>query len=181
MASLPSTPISECGGPILFFFELTGFVLDEVKRQPLSIIFEPEHWSQIAEDLTQAIRNEKALAVDIPIKSKKRNKLWVALHATPIVGPDKKVSQYFIIFREITARKEQAAQLMLFKSLMDQSSDAIQVARADGSMVYINQVASERLGIPQESIHEYTVFDFEKIFSNPQIWANHIQERTADH
>lgn len=158
------------------FFELTGFEIEDVRRQPLSFVIEPEDWPSFEEQLNAAISENAAIAVDIRIKNKKATTIWVELHATPIMGLNKQVSQYFIIFRDISFRKAQESQLELFQTLMDESSDAIQISRENGQMYYINRVAAERLGIPQNQVQQYRVFDFEKIFEKQADWERHIQD-----
>ncbi len=158
------------------FFQLTGFHLEEVRRQHLSFVIEPEDWPAFEEKLKLAIAKNEAIALDIRIQNKRATTIWVELHATPIMGLNRNVSQYFIIFRDISTRKAQEAQLDLFKTLMDESSDAIQIARENGQMYYVNRVAAERLGIPQNQIQQFSVFDFEKVFKNQADWQGHVQE-----
>lgn len=67
-------------------------------------------------------------------------------------------------------------QLKLFRNLIDNSSDSIQVADESGRLVYINNTASERLGIAPEKCQEFNVRQFEKIFSNINDWNNHVEE-----
>ena len=49
-------------------------------------------------------------------------------------------------------RAEEEQRLKLLQSLFDKSSDAIQVANENGSLYYINEVATQRLGISKEEI-----------------------------
>ncbi len=67
-------------------------------------------------------------------------------------------------------------QLRLFQSLINNSSDAIQVADETGTLFYINHVASERLGIPAGECHQYKISDFEPMFKDPQAWTNHLDQ-----
>ena len=67
-------------------------------------------------------------------------------------------------------------QLNLFKILINNSSDAVQVSLVSGQMFYINKTASERLGIDVDKCQYYYVRDFEAIFENEQEWANHIEQ-----
>lgn len=67
-------------------------------------------------------------------------------------------------------------QLVLFKNLINNSSDAVQVAQENGQLFYINQVASERLGISSEEVNQYKVQDFESIFEEEGSWEKHIED-----
>ncbi len=64
--------------------------------------------------------------------------------------------------------------LKLFENLINYSSDAIQVSTEDGRLVFINKVAAQRLGISQEEVSNYSVYDFERIFSSKSDWENHL-------
>ncbi|MFM9910169.1 MAG: PAS domain S-box protein, partial [Chitinophagaceae bacterium] len=66
-------------------------------------------------------------------------------------------------------------QLKLFQSLINNSSDAIQVSEEDGRLYYINNEASKRLGIPQQLANEYVVSDFEQIFKDRTLWLEHVE------
>ena len=64
----------------------------------------------------------------------------------------------------------------LFKQLIDNSSDAIQIARSDGFMFYLNDVASKRLGINQADANKYSVLDFQRYFKSQKDWDDHIED-----
>lgn len=66
--------------------------------------------------------------------------------------------------------------LSLFKSLIDYSSDAVQVAKADGTLFYINNEASRRLAIDSKKVKDFHVRDFEEIFKEEGAWESHIQK-----
>lgn len=55
-------------------------------------------------------------------------------------------------------------QLKLLENFLNKSSDAIQVADEFGQMIYINETASTRLGIPVDRLNEYNLNDFETYF-----------------
>lgn len=63
----------------------------------------------------------------------------------------------------------------LLENILLNTKDGIQVADMDGKMIYINQVVSERLGIPPNEVHNYHVSDFEPLFKDPFNWNQHIE------
>lgn len=88
-----------------------------------------------------------------------------------------------IIFSNITERKKAAEKLdkatrklRLLEQFLEHSDDAFQVAFEDGTLFYINEEASQRLGIKKESVSKYKVSDFEVLFKNPQDWQDHVDE-----
>ena len=80
------------------------------------------------------------------------------------------------VYRDITESKQKNTQLALYKRLFDNSSDAIQISDEQGFLVYINNTASERLGIPIENCELHNVKEFELIFQEEGAWEKHINE-----
>jgi PAS domain S-box-containing protein len=68
--------------------------------------------------------------------------------------------------------KEQ--RLWLLQELIDSSTDAIQIAREDGSLYYINKMAEARLGISQNDCAKYYVSDFETTLQGAGKWEKHL-------
>ena len=83
------------------------------------------------------------------------------------------ISKQKLAEKEILKSNEQ---LNLFKVLINNSSDAVQVSLVSGQLFYINKIASERLGIEIENCQNYYVKDFEAIFDEEQAWIDHVNE-----
>jgi len=66
---------------------------------------------------------------------------------------------------------------LLFQ-ISNSSADGLQVADESGRLVFLNEVASQRLGIQKEEVSNYYVPDFEKVFGerNSLKWQAHVQE-----
>jgi PAS domain S-box-containing protein len=64
----------------------------------------------------------------------------------------------------------------LFQQLIDNSSDAIQIAHSNGKLMYLNAVASERLGIKPQDAHKYSVLDFQRYFKSQEQWDEHLED-----
>lgn len=81
-----------------------------------------------------------------------------------------------IVSLSIEANKIKKAEddLRLLQNIIDYSSDAIQVAKEDGSMFYINRTASQRLGIHQDKVKDHYVWDYEPLFKDKNKWVEHI-------
>ena len=71
--------------------------------------------------------------------------------------------------------KVQNSKSKLLENILLNTKDGIQVADMDGKMIYINQVVSERLGIPPNEVQNYHVSDFEPLFKDPINWKQHIE------
>lgn len=102
-------------------------------------------------------------------------------HVTALIS---KSNDYINIYlNDITKQKlaekeilKSNEQLNLFKILINNSSDAVQVSLVNGQLFYINKTASERLGIEIDQCQNYFVRDFETIFTDEKAWEQHIDE-----
>jgi len=83
------------------------------------------------------------------------------------------ISSQKIAEKTITKATEQ---LSLFKSLINYSSDAVQVSLSNGQLFYINNEAARRLAIDPDKVQHYHVKDFEKIFEEEGTWEAHVEE-----
>lgn len=73
-------------------------------------------------------------------------------------------------------RTENERYLLILQDFINHFTDAVQVSYESGQLFYINQIASERLGIKPEDCQDYKVSDFEAIFKNNDFWLQHIEE-----
>lgn len=88
-----------------------------------------------------------------------------------------------VFFTDITHVKEsESERIDLLKHLnrlqkfVDASNDAFQVANEDGTLIYINSVASERLGIDKTEVSKFEVLDFENSFETKKDWFDHVED-----
>jgi PAS domain S-box-containing protein len=63
----------------------------------------------------------------------------------------------------------------LFETLISQTTDAIQIVRADGFLHYINASAAQRLGISSDEMEKYSILDFQSYFKNIDEWKQHVE------
>lgn len=71
-------------------------------------------------------------------------------------------------------QKKYNEQLEVFYHLFDYLSDAIYIMKEDGRMFFINREAAGRLGIEQSGISQFTIFDIDNTYKNPEEWRNFI-------
>ncbi len=78
--------------------------------------------------------------------------------------------------------EQSLTRLSLLEQFINLSKDAIQVSDEQGRLVFINDAASERLGISKEEVSNYFVSDFEKRLKDPDAWRLHLEElKKTDH
>lgn len=87
------------------------------------------------------------------------------------------------VVQDITERKrmedvlkETNTKLKKIEQFIDVTTDAVLVTDEQGQLVYLNKVASERLGIPQEGVSAYNVRDFEEVFMTEGAWKKHLKK-----
>lgn len=102
------------------------------------------------------------------------NGLWALISKLPLRDEDDKIVGMVGISVNFTEHKKHREQLEVFNQLFDDLSDAIQVVTEEGNLFYINKVASERLGIDQTKVAQYTVFDVENAFRTKDEWRRHV-------
>jgi PAS domain S-box-containing protein len=99
---------------------------------------------------------------------------WVRNKAKFILNENQQPIRLDGIVVDITEQKLAENRLKLLQSLVDDSTDAMQVATEDGTFFYLNNVAAKCLGINQTEIHKYKVQDIEKIFATEGAWEQHV-------
>lgn len=78
--------------------------------------------------------------------------------------------------RKLTEEKlvESHKRTLLLENFLNKTSDAIQVSDVTGKIVYMNHVATNRLGIDEKMKEILFVQDFEEAFQIPASWENHV-------
>ena len=79
--------------------------------------------------------------------------------------------------RDISARKRAEESVNLFRQLLDQSSDGIEVIDPEtGRFLDINETTCKRLGYSREEMLSMSVPDISGAFGNKQLWRKNIEE-----
>jgi PAS domain S-box-containing protein len=66
--------------------------------------------------------------------------------------------------------------MTLLQNFLNKTSDAIQVVDTAGNTIYLNDMASKRLGIPADEAEKYHVTDYEGRFKEPGSWQEHVKQ-----
>jgi PAS domain S-box-containing protein len=101
------------------------------------------------------------------------------LHINPITDNQKQIIGCSVFARDITERKQKEEQNQLLKKLIDNTSDAVQVATTEGQFIYMNKVGIDRLGLQGEDISNYTTADIESVFKEEGVWQGHVEDVKA--
>ena len=97
-----------------------------------------------------------------------RRGAWYSFNVFPLPG-----GRMGVLFDDITQFKSATAELSLFRTLTETSSDAIFVVEPEtGKFVDVNHTACERLGYPRETLLRMSVSDIQEIAQTPEKWRS---------
>jgi PAS domain S-box-containing protein len=162
---------------------ITGYKQDELVSKHFTQLIKDDYKKQAIIFYNRQVQQKKSTTYyEFPIITKSGEERWIgqSVQLSEINPTDFELTSLAI---DVTERKNYEIKLVetnknleLLKTLINNTSDAIQVSKIDGQMVYINKEASKRLGIDIAKIGDYYVNDFEKIFQDAQAWEKHVLE-----
>ncbi|WP_338793537.1 PAS domain-containing protein [Bernardetia sp. MNP-M8] len=146
-------------------------------------IAHPEDADTVVNTLKQAVKGEIE-NYDICYRSKGTNfkeyKYYRAvgeLIYDQIGNPEKLLGTV----QDITETKQREEDNQLLRTLINNTSDAVQVASTEGNFIYMNDVGRSRLGLLGKDITNYTTADIESVFKEKGAWQKHVEEvKTVD-
>jgi two-component system, cell cycle sensor histidine kinase and response regulator CckA len=101
----------------------------------------------------------------------------VSVTASPIKNAEGKVIGASKVARDITERKQAEASLSLFRSLIDQSSDGIEIIDPEtGRFLDVNETACQRLGYKRDELLSMSVPDIEAVAVDFTSWHKLVEE-----
>lgn len=142
----------------------------------------PQSRVKLQKAIQEAIANGTPYDLEMQILTDQNKVLWVRGIGkaqfingicTKIYGTFQDIDVQKRAEEQVTATNQR---LKLLEKFINQTNDGIQVANENGQLVYINKVASDRLGIAVNEVSNYYVSDFEKVFSSQEAWLQHIDE-----
>lgn len=114
---------------------------------------------------------------EIRLKHKQGHWVWVLDKGKVLTWtPDGKPLMMFGAHQDISARKNSQKELELLKNLINNSSDAIQVAKEDGTVFYLNKKAKHIIGLDDDLPIGFAVYHYEKMLDSKAKWAEHVKE-----
>jgi PAS domain S-box-containing protein len=145
----------------------------------------PDKWKTVKEDGSPlsaselpamvALRTGKKIKdVITGIFNRRLNQLrWININAIPVFRKgEKKPFQVYTIFNDITESKKQEEILLLFKSTVDSSSNAIAMATPDGKHFYQNKTFDNLFGVIEADTTE-------NLFADRKIWQQVVEKTQA--
>lgn len=160
--------------------KISGYKADELLGTHYSVLIQEKFKRAIQLQYYQQMKQQnKTSYFEFPIATKAGNIKWIGQNLQIMRRKD--FIEFTAIGIDVTEKKDFELALLdtnknleLVKTLINNTSDAIQVAKENGQLVYINHEAAERIGIDPERATEYFVKNFEKIFTNDKEWYRHV-------
>ena len=162
---------------------ITGFNQNELISKHFTELVKDSYKKEAIIFYNRQVKNKKSTSYyEFPISTKSGEVKWIgqSVQLSQINTTDFELTALAI---DITEKKKYELQLIdtnkrleLLKTLINNTSDGIQVSKENGQMVYVNKEASARLGIDRKQVSNYYVKDFEKIFKDPIAWNKHVTE-----
>jgi len=137
----------------------------------------------IQKTLESALQNRQKTTFEYSLQYPEGIK-WFHLAVSPIFSEEGELQEFVCIARNITESKlaenkliESNNRLRLLEQLMNNSKDSYCITHEDGSLFYINNVASQRFGIKPEDASKYKVKDIEEKFGGKEeAWQAHLAD-----
>jgi diguanylate cyclase (GGDEF)-like protein/PAS domain S-box-containing protein len=157
------------GGRMQFYNEMpvqiTGYGADELTSGTVSSI-EPlilnEDRPGVMAEVKRAIAEKRAFAVEYRLKHKDGGVRWMTEHGMPVYGTDGAPLYIDGVIFDTTEHKRAEIELKLFRYLIDNSSDAIEVIDpATLRLLDVNETQCRELGYSREELLSMKITDID--------------------
>jgi PAS domain S-box-containing protein len=165
------------GGRMRFYNEMnvqmTGYTADDLaigevcSIEPLMLDTDRPG---VVDEVTRAVEEERPFAVEYRVKHKDGSIRWLSERGMPVRGPDDQPLYIDGVIFDVTERKQTEDRLRLFRTLLDNSSDTIEVVEPPAMrFLDINETACRALGYGREEMLAMTVFDIDPVLDEGMV------------
>jgi len=149
--------------------QLTGYAIDELANGTVYSI-EPlildEDRPGVVTEVTNAMAEHRPFTVEYRLRHKDGSLRWMTEHGMPVNGLDEKPLYIDGVIFDVTAHKQVERQLQLFRTLLDNSSDAIEVIDpVTLRFLDINETECRDLGYSREEMLSMSITDIDPTFT----------------
>ncbi len=156
--------------------EMLGYTLDELTALSITDIYPKKDLPSVLKQLQKLERGEIELATDLPLKRKDGTLFFADVSTFTIVIAEKEYLAGF--FRDTTVRKQTQQRLKLFRTLLDNSSDAIEVLEPlTLHFLDVNEAECRALGFSREELLSMHIYDIDPALDEKM--TKTIQEQIA--
>ncbi|HKJ80393.1 MAG TPA: PAS domain S-box protein, partial [Ignavibacteriaceae bacterium] len=144
------------------FCEMSGYTREEVIGKNPRILKSGYQDNVFYKDLWDTIRSGKEWRGEIQNKKKEGTIYWESIIISPILNDKKELTHFVSVQEDITERKAYQQSLNIFRTLIDQSNDAIELIDPEtGRVLDCNEKAFNELGYTRDEYLELKVFDYD--------------------
>ena len=161
------------------FCDVTGYSKEEVIGKNPRILKSGYHDEKLYLNLWDHLLSGKDWSGDMLNKKKNGELFWEFVQISPLINRDGDITNFVAIKEDITERKQADESLKLFRTLIDNSEDAIELLDPQtGRFLDCNEKAFKGLGYTREEFLSMKVFDIvpdlieTDFFKNTQIMRN---------
>ncbi len=101
---------------------------------------------------------------------------WALISKIPLFNHKGDIEGLVGISLDITEQKAMEEQLSIFKTLIDHTSDAVQILTENGKLIYCNKKASLLLGVEVKPGDEIFLWDYDEAYPDAKKWKKRINE-----
>jgi PAS domain S-box-containing protein len=151
--------------------------VEQIEGKPAAEIFPQDAAKYYQDDLEVIQTGMPKLGIVEKLHGLENRELWVQTDKVPVCDKDGKVTGIVVMVQDITARKEAEESLALFRALVDQSPDAIEVIDSEtGRFLDVNSTGCARLGYSHEEMLSLCVADIDAEKDSGFHWPTIIEE-----
>lgn len=144
------------------FCEITGYSKKEVLGKNPRILKSEHHDKNFYTDFWNHLLSGKDWQGEMLNKKKNGELYWESVLVSPLVNKEGDITHFVAVKEDITKRKQSEESLKLFRTLMDQSDDAIELLDPEtGGFIDCNEKAFKELGYTREEFLSMKVFDID--------------------
>ena len=163
--------------------EVSKYEEEELIGKNQNFLSSGYHSKQFWKDFWATIKQGKVWHGEIKNRAKDGSTYWVNTTINPICNEKGEIIHYLTIRQDITSRKiyeelllQANLRLAQIEQFINFTTDAMLVSDPEGKFIYLNAVASQRLGIPREECHQFNITDIEPVFKEKTDWYKRVEE-----
>ena len=142
-------------------------------------LFSPENRSLAKSSISALLASGKEINLSLQIKAKEDQVKWVKFSGRAVILSNDE-SKIFGTVQDITEEYTKLNQMGVFGEIFNLAPDAIVISDLTGKVLFYNQLAKTTFDDSESSAFPEKISELEPVFSDKEIWANHIDQLSAN-
>jgi PAS domain S-box-containing protein len=123
-------------------------------------LYPPAHWDRIAQAADEAVRSGTPYELDVEMLTPDGSRKWITARGAPRHDEQGRIVGLHGTVQDITERKQRERSLDLFRTLLDESNDALEIVDPQTfRFLDVNEKSCRDLGYTREELLSLTVHD----------------------